>query len=348
MKKIVDTLQIAAVYIGTVIGAGFATGKEIVEFFTQFGSIGLMGIVLSGICFIYFGTTIMLMTIDLRIESVVEFNQFLYGQRFGKPITLFMMIILLSISAVMMAGAEALFYEQLQFPKGLGSFITAILLCLFLLRGVKGLFVVNLVIVPMIIIFTLLIFLQTVDSPFIMMASQIGFENGEIGRVILSGFSYAALNLTLAQAVLIPIAHEINNRISVKLGGILGGSLLTLLLFCIHHNLIHIENVEIFEIPMAIVVKEFSHYLLLIYIFIVFGEIFTSLLANMYGIERYMMNRFDINRIYLFLIILSLIFSISLINYSVLLSFLYPLFGYLSIGSLFLLFIRRKKKTTFD
>lgn len=33
MKRGLSALQIAAVYIGTIIGAGFATGKEIVEFF---------------------------------------------------------------------------------------------------------------------------------------------------------------------------------------------------------------------------------------------------------------------------------------------------------------------------
>ncbi|MDQ7863737.1 hypothetical protein RCO48_29800 [Peribacillus frigoritolerans] len=31
--KVVREFQIAAVYVGTVVGAGFATGKEIVEFF---------------------------------------------------------------------------------------------------------------------------------------------------------------------------------------------------------------------------------------------------------------------------------------------------------------------------
>jgi len=31
-------IQIAAVYVGTVVGAGFATGREIVDFYTYFFS----------------------------------------------------------------------------------------------------------------------------------------------------------------------------------------------------------------------------------------------------------------------------------------------------------------------
>ncbi|MEK1832032.1 hypothetical protein AAAC51_33515 [Priestia megaterium] len=39
MKRWKLTLQVAATYVGTVVGAGFATGKEIVQFFTQYGNL---------------------------------------------------------------------------------------------------------------------------------------------------------------------------------------------------------------------------------------------------------------------------------------------------------------------
>ncbi|KHF27179.1 hypothetical protein LR68_03986 [Anoxybacillus sp. BCO1] len=47
-------VQIAFVYVGTVVGAGFATGKEIVQFFTQYGAIGFVTIAASGGLFIFF------------------------------------------------------------------------------------------------------------------------------------------------------------------------------------------------------------------------------------------------------------------------------------------------------
>ena len=46
-----SAFQLAFVYVGTVVGAGFATGKEIVEFFVRFGWIGLLGILISGVIF---------------------------------------------------------------------------------------------------------------------------------------------------------------------------------------------------------------------------------------------------------------------------------------------------------
>lgn len=46
--------QIAAVYVGTVVGAGFATGREIVEFFTRYGIYGFIGILIARLYFYFY------------------------------------------------------------------------------------------------------------------------------------------------------------------------------------------------------------------------------------------------------------------------------------------------------
>ena len=44
-----NSLKVVLVIIGTLIGAGFASGKEVYIFFNQYGSLGVLGVVLSGI-----------------------------------------------------------------------------------------------------------------------------------------------------------------------------------------------------------------------------------------------------------------------------------------------------------
>lgn len=97
--------QIAAVYVGTVVGAGFATGREIVEFFTRFGFIGLIGILFSGYIFISQGSKLMRISAKIGATSYQEFNIFLFGRVFGSIINVIMLFMLLGVCAVMLSGA---------------------------------------------------------------------------------------------------------------------------------------------------------------------------------------------------------------------------------------------------
>jgi len=51
----VTTFKVAAVYIGTIVGAGFATGQEVLQFFNRFGIWGLGGLAVATILFIVSG-----------------------------------------------------------------------------------------------------------------------------------------------------------------------------------------------------------------------------------------------------------------------------------------------------
>ena len=48
-KETLKVFQIAVVFIGTIVGAGLASGKEITEFFTSFGYKSFIGIIFCGI-----------------------------------------------------------------------------------------------------------------------------------------------------------------------------------------------------------------------------------------------------------------------------------------------------------
>ncbi|MCG3056650.1 hypothetical protein KZ287_31275, partial [Escherichia coli] len=86
-----------------VVGAGFATGKEIVQFFTQYGSIGLFGILISGLFFIWLGSKMMLIAQSIDATSYQTLNTHLFGTFMGKLINGFTIIILFGVTSVMLA-----------------------------------------------------------------------------------------------------------------------------------------------------------------------------------------------------------------------------------------------------
>lgn len=336
--------QIAAVYVGTVVGAGFATGKEIVEFFSRFGFIGLIGILMSGYILISLGSKLMRISARIGATSYQEFNLYLFGRFLGPVINVIMLFMLLGVTAVMLSGGGAIFEEQLGFNKSIGVLFTLGLSLIVMSVGIKGLFAVNTVVVPLMISFSFLLMILSVKLPGFM--EQLLFippvEDG--WKSVIAPFSYTAFNLGLAQAVLVPVASEIKDDQTVKWGGRIGGILLTLILISGHITLIMLPNLELYEIPTAVIIKNLASGLYWIYIVVIYSEVFTSVIGNIFGLERQIKSIFSLPSLVIFLLIYVITYSISLIKYGTLLAHLYPLFGYISIIFIILLWMKPLKE----
>ncbi|MCC2685215.1 MAG: hypothetical protein K0R75_2114, partial [Paenibacillaceae bacterium] len=127
MNKSVKVIQIGFTYIGTVVGAGFASGQEILQFFTKYGSVGTWTILLSFVLFAWLGTKLMLLSHDVGAKSFEDLNKYMFGERAGMWVSLFTMLILFGVTTVMLAGAGSLFAEQLHWSYQIGLLLTLLL-----------------------------------------------------------------------------------------------------------------------------------------------------------------------------------------------------------------------------
>ena len=331
--------QIGAVYVGTIVGAGFATGKEIVQFFTQYGWIGFISILFSGFLFIWLGTKMMLVSKRIKAASYKEFNEYLFGRSAGILVNLFMLIILTCVGAVMLSGAGAVFEEQLGWNYQLGLLLTVGLSLCVVLFGVKGLVGVNIVVVPVMVTFSFLIAgnsLMEHGLDFLWLESQQTLWMG-----LISPVTYVAFNLAMAQPVLVPLSTEVDDDWVIKRGGFIGGLVLCFILLTCHISIASLPNFETFEIPMAEVVKLGMLSYFGIYLFVIYGEIFTSIVSDIFGLQRQLESMWNIPRYTVTIVLVSIIYMISQIGYGNLIEHLYPLFGYLSIAFLILLIVRK-------
>ncbi|MBS4212045.1 MULTISPECIES: YkvI family membrane protein [Neobacillus] len=335
-----QAFQIAAVYVGTVVGAGFATGKEIVEFFSRFGFFGFISILMSGYLFVVIGSKLMRIAAQINAKSYQEFNDYLFGKWAGGIINFFMLFMLLGVSAVMLAGAGAVFEEQLGLPKNAGVFITIFLSYLVMLVGTKGLFAVNTFVVPLMIGFSLILMLLSLQMPNFLEQFLYIPHASDGWKSVIAPFSYAALNLGLAQAVLVPIASEVKDDWTIKWGGILGGVALTVILIASHFTLIMLPNLELYEIPMAVIMRNLAPFFYWIFVIIIYGEIFTSVIGNVFGLDRQLKQYMPVPTLVSVTAIFTVSYLISLVNYGTLLSYLYPLFGYICMSFFILLWMK--------
>ncbi len=63
-----DWVKIASIYVGTVIGAGFASGREIIDFFGIYGLKGILGMIIAGILFSLIGSVLLVKIYNNQIN----------------------------------------------------------------------------------------------------------------------------------------------------------------------------------------------------------------------------------------------------------------------------------------
>ncbi|MDD2497211.1 MAG: hypothetical protein PHY90_03610, partial [Desulfitobacteriaceae bacterium] len=122
-QKKLSAITVAMAYIGTVVGAGFASGQEVLQFFGFFGFWGLAGLMLAMVLFSYFGYLILKLGDELDADSHLPIIKHAGGKWIGGIIDYVIIFFLFGALAVMGAGAGALFSEQFGLPNFLGSVI---------------------------------------------------------------------------------------------------------------------------------------------------------------------------------------------------------------------------------
>lgn len=338
-------LGIAATYVGTVVGAGFATGKEIVTFFSQYGLLGTIGIGLSSFFLIWIGTKMMLYAHRVSAYSYKDFHEKLYGKKLAFAFNFLFLLILTGVTAVMLSGAGAIFVEQLGLPAWLGMGICVLVVLIVGISGIRGIVLLNLFTVPFFILFTLVCTLVLFIQHHFTWPEAAHMINGHIDKFSVSAwtapFAYAAFNLVTAQAVLVPLGSEINDVRLIKQGGRLGGLFLFLLLISGHITLSYFPQVMNDAVPMATIVRHFGPFLFFLFLFVIYGEILNTVTGNVFGIARQLAATLSVPERLLVPLFLLFMLWIARTGYGPLLTWLYPIFGYLGCCLLLILLFKK-------
>ncbi|WP_438349791.1 YkvI family membrane protein [Paenibacillus sp. FA6] len=342
MKNVGRILQIAFTYIGTIVGAGFATGQEILQFFTQYGKWATLTIILSTILFIWLGTKMMIISRTIRAKSYEDLNKYLFGHKSGGYISIIMLFVLIGVNSIMLAGAGSVFVEHLNLHYQTGLIITLVGTYFLLRRGMHSIMYMNSIVVPMMLTISLLIISNTLQMPnadrFITLSTDTNLTMAWLSPVL-----YTAFNLVMAQAILVPLGSRTESLTVIKWGGIIGGLGVGFMLMAAHFALsAQMPGIMQYEIPMGNIAFQLGVAVQLIYVLLIFLEIFTTFVADIYGVSLQLQQHFHFSPKVISVAIMLACFLVSQLGFSYLLSVLYPLFGFLSMFWVVKLMVARK------
>jgi len=278
---------IAAAFIGTVVGAGFATGQEVLQFFTLYGRTGFIGIILATVLFCYFGISIMKISRDLKADSHLELVKFAAGPRLGVLLDWLITLSFIGVLVVMAAGSGAIAEEHFNLPPLYGSLAIIILSFLTVISGVNNVIKAIGIVVPFLLIIVLGVAVFSIlNDP--LTIKKIGILESLEAPVtrswLFSSFLYVSYNILLAVAILTPLGVEAQNKKNLICGGILGGLGLGIGVLAISLAIISgVPEILPFQVPMVFLAYRLNPLLAFVYGIILFLEIYTTAVSILYG-----------------------------------------------------------------
>ena len=332
-KNLGKIFQIAAVFIGTIVGAGLASGKEITQFFTSYGYKSFIGILICGIVYIFIGHLVADISIKYNLKSYNELISTVSPGFLGTVTDIITGFFLLSGSAIILAGSGALIHQYFGVSRWIGIALMILLSLLTLLKDTDGLIGINSFIVPSLItviitIFALYLFFYR-EGITINNLKSIPYEKT---HWLTSSLLYAGFNLLSCTGVLVPLSYESRDKYSIKKGVFWGAIILTILSLFINTMLmLNKPYIYQYEIPLLYITNRFGKPIQIVLLIIIWFEMFSTEVSNIYSIGKTLEQKFKISfRTGIFFIILIAI-PISQIGFSNLITVLYPAFGIISI-----------------
>lgn len=328
--------KIIFVLIGTFIGAGFASGKEIFNFFTCYSYYGMISIFIFSLLLFLLILKCFNMKIDFKLHNYHDFLCYLEKKYkfFNRQLFLLIINIFLASSFyIMVIALSSLFEYQFNIAKLL-TIITTIFICfmIFYKNNIHFIYIINSILMPILILFIISLCLFNINFSHINLTTL--NHNSNIILAIFMGLLYFSYNSLLLIPIIFDLKIDTNKRMNFKISMIYSfiifGLMFLLNLLLLSFS-VFIENIEL---PILYIANSSLKLFSFFYFFIFLSAIFTTMISSGYSfIANFKKEHFKIK------LILFLLFSFifCFFSFSSLINFFYPLFGLIGFIQIFLI-----------
>lgn len=327
-----NILKVVFVIIGTMIGAGFASGQEMYLFFFSYGMEGMIGILISSLIigFVIYKT---FQIVDkYGVDTYKDFLDILIhkNSKLKSVINMIINIFILITFFIMIAGFGAYFEQELGINSLIGSTILAIATFIIFMTSVKGVVKANEFLVPILIGFLVIIgVINLKDLHLLELGKYIVRTNSS--NFVLSAILYSSYNSILLIPVLLTLKNYVQDKKQILKIAVISTIIIILLSIIVFLLLVRVDvDITKIEMPAVYVVSNMFKMLKYIYGFIILGSIFTTAISlGTSFLQNITKNKKSYTQIAIIMCITSVL--ISKIGFSNLVSLLYPIFGYLGL-----------------
>lgn len=346
-----DTLRIAGVYIGTIIGAGFASGQEVLQFYTGYGWWGILGTLVTVVLYPLLGYYLVVLGKRVQASSHRGVIYHICGKYLGFVIDLLLAFFLFGVGVIMVAGSGSLFEQQFGFQPAVGYAIMAVLVIIALLLSLQRLLDVISILTPFAFI---LVIILAVYATFT--ANTTGVDLEAVARTqeqlasshwLLSAFLHVSFNVAITVSIMAIIGATEKNHTAAKRGAVLGGVVLGVIALVINLAMyFNIDDLVGTDMPMLIIADQVSPFVGVAMSIVLLAMIFNTAVPTLYTFTARFFTvdtpRFRIAAI----VVGAVAFGLGFVGFTDLVNTVYPMLGYVGFvifGAMAVNLIRTKR-----
>lgn len=337
------TVSITLAFIALIVGAGFASGQEMLQFFVSFGRWGLVGAVIAGILMALTGM------ICLQLGSyfqAVEHRMVLERVTFpwmSKILDFFISLTLLCTGIVMFAGAGSNLQQQFHLPLWVGAVILGGLVLATGMLDVARVSAIMGAATPLIIIFLTIActyaFIHSNES--LASLEPVALQlSTNLPHWFISSMNYVGFCLMIAISMAIVMGGDNIDPRSSGLGGLLGGTIYGVFLtLCSLALFLNIRSVKDADMPMLSIVQKMNPTAGVAMAIVIYIMIYNTAIGMFYALSKRMSGG-EPGRFRLWLIgSVIFAFACSFVGFKTLVAYVFPTLGYIGMALIIVLLV---------
>ncbi|HJD79270.1 MAG TPA: hypothetical protein K8V93_09740 [Corynebacterium pollutisoli] len=329
------SLGIAMAFIGVLVGASFASGREALQYFVAFGNWGVLGAILTSLAMMVSGVTILQLGSYHRAKEHTSVFVAISGPVTARILDVATMITLFCIGFAMFAGAGANLEQQFGWSVWIGAVIMlALVLATGLLDVGKVTFVIG-AITPFIIVLIAIATLWTIftaQPDFATLHEQAQEVPTTLPNWWVAAINNLGLNVIVVVSMAIVIGGNFLDSREVGIGGIVGGFVFLFLLAVLVGSMyLTVDVVMDSEMPTLAMITDIHPSLGVFMALAIYGMIYNTAIGMFYALAKRLTRGRPqyFYRVYVITVLIG--FVLSFIGFSNLIGWVYPILGYMGI-----------------
>lgn len=331
-----QVLKVALAFVGIIVGAGFASGQEVMQYFVAFGINGLWGAAISAVVMTVMALIILQLGSYFNAGEHGEVFRRVSHPVFSRLLDLGVVLTLFSTGFVMFAGAGANLNQQWGLPLWVGALIMVTLVAAAGMLDVDKVTTVIGAITPFIIVFITIACVYTILSGDLSNLERLDTASEDVATTLpnwfVAGVNYTSFNLMVAVSMAVVIGGNMFNPRVAGRGGLLGGLIYSgLLLISAVTLFLTVETVGVDDMPMLTIINQLNPVLGQVMAVVVYGMIFNTALGMFYALGRRLTARKPERFRPIYIVTVLVGFVLSFVGFRELVGYVYPILGYMGL-----------------